>query len=66
MIFRRMKSLKEIGQIEKQFKEDMEKTELEKGDRPAMLLAALLVLVPATLIVIAVLVLVPMLFFRLL
>ena len=61
MIYSRMKRPKELAEAEKRFRRQLNDVALEKGDFPAMLIAAFAVFVPATLIVIAILVLIPML-----
>lgn len=41
----------DVEQIEEQFKQDMEKTALEKNDRLAMIIAAFAVFIPALVLV---------------
>ncbi|HIR47853.1 hypothetical protein [Anaeromassilibacillus sp. An200] len=60
---KKIKRIIDVEKAEKRFAEDREKLPLEKKDRPAMILAALIVFIPALLLVIAVFLLVLYLFF---
>ncbi|HJC24493.1 MAG TPA: hypothetical protein H9761_12400 [Candidatus Eisenbergiella merdavium] len=51
---KRLNRVLDVKKAEERFQEDMEKTFLEKKDRLAMILAALIVFVPALLLVVAV------------
>lgn len=51
---KRLNRVLDVKKAEERFQEDMEKTSLEKKDRLAMILAALIVFVPALLLVVAV------------
>lgn len=64
MFFRKkLNRVLDVKKAEQRFQEDIEKTPLEKNDRPAMILAALIVFVPAILLVIAIFALVLYFFF---
>ncbi len=51
---KRLNRVLDVKKAEERFQEDMEKTSLEKKDRLAMILAALIVFIPALLLVVAV------------
>ena len=51
---KRLNRILDVKKAEERFQEDMEKTSLEKKDRLAMILAALIVFIPALLLVVAV------------
>ena len=51
---KRLNRVLDVKKAEVRFQEDMEKTSLEKKDRLAMILAALIVFIPALLLVVAV------------
>lgn len=53
----------DVKTVERRFKEDFKPEELEKGDVPAMMIAALITFVPVMLIVIALMVGIPYLMF---
>ena len=59
----RIKRVLHVEKSEAEFEEQMEGVELEKTDRPAMLIAAFLVFIPALLLVIGFFLLVIWLFF---
>ncbi|MGN0348552.1 MAG: hypothetical protein ACI4DR_03355 [Roseburia sp.] len=64
MLFdKKLKRILDVEKAEEEFEKSMEDVELEKNDRPAMILAALLVFVPALLFVIGVFCLVIWFFF---
>ncbi|MDD6058274.1 MAG: hypothetical protein PUB98_08475 [Clostridiales bacterium] len=64
MLFdKKLKRILDVEKAEEEFEKSMEDVELEKNDRPAMVLAALLVFVPALLFVIGVFCLVIWFFF---
>ena len=64
MFFRKkVNRLVDIKKAEERFQKDVEKTPLEKKDRLAMILAALIVFVPAFLLVLAVFGLISYFFF---
>lgn len=51
MFFKKVKRVVDVEKAEEEFEERMQDSELEKGDRPAMIIAALLVFIPALLFV---------------
>ena len=59
----KIKRVLDVEKSEAEFEEQMEGVELEKTDRPAMLIAAFLVFIPALLLVIGFFLLVIWLFF---
>lgn len=59
----KIKRVLDVEKSESEFEEQMEGVELEKTDRPAMLIAAFLVFIPALLLVIGFFLLVIWLFF---
>ena len=59
----KIKRVLDVEKPEAEFEEQMEGVELEKTDRPAMLIAAFLVFIPALLLVIGFFLLVIWLFF---
>ncbi len=64
MFNKRRERLIHIQESERKFREQLEREPLEKKDVPAMILAALLVFVPALLFVIGLFFLLSWLFFR--
>lgn len=60
---KKIKRVLDVEKSEAEFEEQMEGVELEKTDRPAMLIAAFLVFIPALLLVIGFFLLVIWLFF---
>ena len=64
MFNKRRERLIHIQESERNFREQLEREPLEKKDVPAMILAALLVFVPALLFVIGLFFLLSWLFFR--
>ena len=60
MLFpKKVRRVLDIDKAEKEFKEDFRREELEKSDVPAMIFAALLVFLPAALIVTLVMIGIP-------
>lgn len=59
----KIKRVLDVEKTEAEFEEQMEGVELEKADRPAMLIAAFIVFIPALLLVIGFFLLVIWLFF---
>lgn len=59
----KVKRVLDVEKAEKEFEEHMEEIELEKADRPAMLIAAFIVFIPALLLVVGFFLLVIWLFF---
>jgi len=51
MFFKKVKRVVDVEKAEEEFEERMQDSELEKSDRPAMIIAALLVFMPALLFV---------------
>ena len=49
----KLKKILNLDKIEQEFEENMEDVELEKNDRKAMIIAAIIVFVPAMLFIIA-------------
>ncbi len=64
MFNKRRERLIHIQESERNFREQLEREPLEKKDVPAMILAALIVFVPALLFVIGLFLLLSWLFFR--
>jgi len=60
---KKVKRVLDVDKAEEDFEERMEGVELEKADRPAMIIAAFIVFIPALLLVIGVFVLAIWLFF---
>lgn len=60
---KKVKRVLDVEKAEEDFEERMEDVELEKKDRPAMIIAAFIVFVPALLLVIGVFIFVIWLFF---
>lgn len=60
---KRLKRVVDPDKAEKEFEERMESQELEKNDRLAMIIAALIVFIPAVLLVIVIFLFVIWLFF---
>lgn len=64
MFFRKkINRVVDVKKAEERFEKDMEQLPLEKKDRPAMIIAALIVFVPALILVLAVFLLVLYFFF---
>lgn len=59
----KVKRVLDVEKTEKEFEEHMEDVELEKTDRPAMLIAAFIVFIPALLLVVVFFLFVIWLFF---
>jgi hypothetical protein len=51
---KKVKRVLDVEKAEKEFEERMEEVELDKKDRPAMVIAALIVFIPALLLVLGV------------
>ena len=54
MFLKKVKRVIDVERAEEEFEQRMEDVTLEKNDRPAMILAALLVFVPALLLVLGI------------
>lgn len=54
MLFKKVRRVLDVERAEEEFEKRMEDVTLEKSDRPAMIIAALIVFVPALLLVIGV------------
>lgn len=63
MFDKKVKRVIDVEKAEKEFEERMENVELDKKDRPAMIIAALIVFIPALLLVLVIFLLVIWFFF---